>query len=228
MAKYKEKLLARELRLKGESIGNIANLVNCSKGSVSVWCNSILLSKIQKNILTLNSKAGANKGRLRANENKKIERLDRLNKYKNIGINKIGLISQRELFLIGAALYWAEGGKTQRVTTFINSDPKMVLILVKWLKYCLNISTDRLTCRIEINEINKDRLTNIQKYWSILTNIPTEQFTKPSLKHAKLSKIYENSDNYFGSLQIKVRKGTNLNYEILGYIDGLGSAEMVK
>lgn len=228
MAKYNERLRARELRSKGESIGNIAKLVNSSKGSVSVWCNDIFISKIQRDKLTLRSKEGRNKGRLIANENKKIERLDRLEKHKTIGKNKIGLMSERELFLIGAALYWAEGGKTQRITTFINSDPKMVLILIKWLKDCLNVSIDRLICRIEINEIHRDRLSIIEKYWSNLTKIPISQFTKPSLKHSKISKIYSNNDNYFGSLQIKVKKGTNLNYEILGYIEGLGSAEMMK
>ena len=228
MAKYVEKLLARELRLKGESIGNIAKLVKSSKGSVSTWCNNIYLSKIQRDKLLINSKVGSNKGRLIANENKKLERLGRLEKYRKIGKNKIGLISTRKLFLIGAALYWAEGGKTQRITTFINSDPKMILLLIKWLKVCLNIPPNRLTCRIEINEIHKERLEIIQKYWSSLLNIPLFQFTKPSLKHSVVHKVFSNNDNYFGSLQIKVKKGTNLNYEILGYIDGLTSAHNVK
>ena len=80
----------------------------------------------------------------------------------------------------------------------------------------------------EFYEIHKERLSVVQEYWSNLTNIPITQFSKPSLKHSKIRKIYLNNDNYFGSLQIKVRKGTNLNYEILGFIDGLGSAHNVK
>lgn len=228
MAKYKERLIARELRLKGKSIGDIAKSLNCSKGSVSSWCSDIFLSQIQKNRLVLQSIEGSNKGRLIANENKKKERLDRLEKLRKIGKNKVSQISKRELFLIGAALYWAEGGKTQRVTTFINSDPKMILLLINWLNTCLNIPINRLTCRIEINEIHNDRLKIIEKYWANLTNIPTSQFTKPSLKHSIVHKIYQTNDNYFGSLQIKVSKGTNLNYEILGYIDGLTSVHNVK
>jgi hypothetical protein len=161
------------------------------------------------------------KGSLIANENRKRERLKRVNTYKSIGIKKIGKLSKRELFLIGAALYWAEGGKNQRKTVFINSDPKMILLWIKWVTTCLNIPKERLTCRLEINEIYNSELNNMEKYWSDLTVIPKTQFTKASLKHSQSKKIYQNNSNYHGSLQLTVKKGTNLNYEILGYIEGL-------
>jgi hypothetical protein len=228
MAKYIEKMLAMEQRQSGKSINAIAKTLGVSKGSVSRWCNDIFLSEIQKNNLILQNSNNINKGRIIANENKKRERINRVNMFNSIGVNKIGNLSNRELFLVGSALYWAEGDKKQRRVTFINSDPKMILLLVKWLKNCLNITLDKLTCRVEINELHKDRMPTIVQYWSNLLNIPLSQFTKPSLKHAIVHKVFKNNDSYFGSLQITVKKGTNLNYEILGYIDGLANAEIVQ
>jgi hypothetical protein len=216
VAKFKEKFLARELRNKGESIGNIAKVLNVSKGSVSLWCQDIFLSRLQNEKLVKR-----NLGRVIANENKKRERLTRVNLYKAIGIKKVSDLSKRELFLVGAALYWAEGGKNQRKVVFINSDPNMILLWIRWATICLNIPNDRLICRVEINEINKHRLCVVESYWSNLTGIPLSQFTKASLKHSLVKKIYENNLNYSGSLQITVKRGTNLNYEILGYIEGL-------
>jgi hypothetical protein len=123
--------------------------------------------------------------------------------------------------LVGAALYWAEGGKNQRKVVFINSDSEMILLWIKWVINCLNISKERLICRVEINEIHKERLQDVEYYWSSLTKIPMSQFRKASLKHSQIKKIYKNNSNYYGSLQITIQKGTNLNYEILGYIEGL-------
>jgi len=221
MAKFKEKILARKLRNEGKSIGNIAKIVGVSKSTVSLWCNDIFLSELQKNNLNQISLQVIKRGSVIANENKKRERLKRVNFYRFIGIEKINKLSKRELFLIGAALYWAEGGKNQRRAVFINSDSKMILLWIKWVTECLNIPKERLICRVEINEIHKDRLFMIEKYWSDLTKIPINQFRKASLKHSQIKKIYKNNSNYFGSLQLTVSKGTNLNYEILGYIEGL-------
>ncbi len=224
MAKFKERILARKLRNKGKSIKNISQLLGVSKSTVSLWCNDIFLSDLQKDHLNQISIKAVKSGSLIANENKKRERLERVKLYESIGIKKINKLSKRELFLVGAALYWAEGGKNQRKVVFINSDPKMILLLVRWVIKCLNIPKERLILRVEINEIHKERLNIVEKYWSNLIKIPINQFRKASLKHSQVKKIYKNNSNYFGSLQLTISKGTNLNYEILGYIEGLASA----
>ena len=224
MAKFKERILARKLRNEGKSIKNIAKTIGVAKSTVSLWCNDIFLSELQKNNLTKISLEAIKRGSVVANENKKRERLVRVNKYKLIGIEKIGKLSKRELFLVGVALYWAEGDKNQRRVVFINSDQKMILLWTKWIIECLNIPKERLICRVEINEIHKERLKIVEQYWSNLTKIPISQFRKASLKHSQIKKIYNDNSNYYGALQLTISKGTNLNYEILGYIEGLVGA----
>jgi len=224
MAKFEERILARKLRNSGKSIGNIAKIVGVSKSTVSCWCNDIFLSELQKLHLNQINSEAVKKGSIVANENKKLERLKRVNFYKSIGIKKISKLSKRELFLVGVALYWAESGKTQRKVVFINSDSEMILLWIKWVRECLNIPKKRLICRVEINEIHKNRLSVIEQYWSNLIKIPRNQFKKASLKHSQIKKFYKDNSNYFGSLQLTVSKGTNLNYEILGYIEGLADA----
>jgi len=221
MAKFKERILVRRLRKQGKSIKNIAKIIGVSKSSVSLWCNDILLSDQQKENLLKNNLLKINKGSIIASENKKKERLNRVNFYKSLGINKVGELSSRELFLIGSALYWAEGDKKQRRVVFINSDPEMIIVFIRWLNICLKIPKDRLYCRVEINQIHRQRFPNIQNYWANLIGIPLTQFRQPSFKKSKINKIYQNNQDYYGSLQITVSKGTNLNYEILGYINGL-------
>ncbi|MFA6184726.1 MAG: hypothetical protein WCT51_03760 [Candidatus Shapirobacteria bacterium] len=105
MAKFKERILARKLRNEGKSIKNISQLVGVSKSTVSLWCNDIFLSELQKDHLNQISINAVKRGSLIANENKKRERLERIKLYESIGIKKINKLSKRELFLVGAALY---------------------------------------------------------------------------------------------------------------------------
>jgi hypothetical protein len=68
----------------------------------------------------------------------------------------VGALSDRELLLIGAALYWAEGEKNKpwRVSdrvTFINSDPDLILLLLRWLDL-VGIEPQRLVLRLSIHE----------------------------------------------------------------------------
>lgn len=64
MAKFKEKLKAREFRRKGVSIIEIAKKLGVSKGSVSLWCQDIRLTDEQKNKLQAGSIKGGYKGRM--------------------------------------------------------------------------------------------------------------------------------------------------------------------
>lgn len=51
MAKVKERNKAIALRKQGQSIKDIARLLGVSKGSVSLWCQDILLTAKQKEVL---------------------------------------------------------------------------------------------------------------------------------------------------------------------------------
>ncbi len=69
-------------------------------------------------------------------------------------------MSERELFVAGIALYWAEGSKKRRVVRFCNSDPRLIRVIMEWLKRNFNVKTNELAVHIGINEIHKPREKN--------------------------------------------------------------------
>lgn len=221
MAKYKERLEARNLRRNGISIRKIAKAVGVSKSTVSLWCGDIVLTIEQQNKLIEDDKKGGAVGRARANINKIKERLSRLEKYKNIGRSKVGKINIRDLFVVGIALYWGEGNKKGRRLIFSNSDPEMIKIWMLWLKKCLNISISDVSCNVGINEIHKNRVKTVEKYWSEISGIPLADFRKVSLKKVRAIKVYESPEKHFGTFCVRVKRSTNLNYQMLGLIEGL-------
>lgn len=223
MAKSRERLLAREMREKGESIREIARILGVSRSSSSLWCRDIVLSKEQLQVLVERDRLGGARGRVVAAELAKKHKNERVTFNKSIGFKRIGKISNRELFLIGIALYWAEGSKglmSERFV-FVNSDPRMILIMIKWLHECVHVDRDDIVCRVGINEAHRERLLEVEQYWSELTGLPMSQFRKASLKKVVNTKIYKNFNEHYGTLDLLVKKCTKLFYEILGSIEGL-------
>ncbi|RJQ28099.1 hypothetical protein C4577_00090 [Candidatus Parcubacteria bacterium] len=223
MAKSKEKLKARELRAKGESIKSIAKKLRVSSSTASLWCRDIKLSQEQIKTLEQHSKDPNYGKRLAYSLKQQAERSKKIQILKETGVKEIGNLSKRELFLVGVSLYWAEGFKKDSQAGFASSDPNMINIFLKWLTDCLNYSTQDLSLRVTSNISHQYRIMDIQNYWSTITKISIKNFQKPFYQKVKWNKIYENPENYHGVLRVKVRKSTDLLRKIQGWIEGLSN-----
>lgn len=223
MAKSKEKLEARELRKKGQSIKEIAKLLNVSVGSVSVWCNDITLTS--KQIKTLEQRRiDPNYGsRMKYVEKRKREFNKKVEEIKQSAINELGKLTEREIFLMGITLYWGEGFKKDHLVGLASSDKDIAKFFIYWLEKCFNISPDNLILRVTANISYKSQINKLEEYWSKKLNIPLNNFSKPYFQHSAWKKEYENKENYHGVIRIKVRKSINLLRKIFGYIEGVSS-----
>jgi predicted HTH domain antitoxin len=101
----------------------------------------------------------------------------------------------------------------------------MIKIWMMWLVECLNLSINDVSCNVGINQIHKNRVSLVEKYWSEISGIPLNEFRKVSLKKVKAVKVYEDPEKHFGTLCIRVKRSTNLNYQMLGLISGLECCE---
>jgi len=223
MAKTKEKYKAIKLRKDGCSIRDIAKCLNISKGTVSVWCRDIVLTSQQITKLEVKRKEAGLRGSLRAMEIKRRVRMEEERLLRDKGIKEIGKINKRDLFVAGVAIYWSEGynyiGDDQ--VGFTNTNPKMILLMLKWFREVCNLSDDRFRFAIRINFKHKDHIKEAEKYWSELMNMPLSQFSKTILIKSVSKKVYPKSKPYYGTLRITISRGTKLRREIKGWLAGL-------
>ncbi|OGK12813.1 hypothetical protein A3C98_04140 [Candidatus Roizmanbacteria bacterium RIFCSPHIGHO2_02_FULL_37_15] len=221
MAKSREKLKARKLRRLGRSIKEIAETLKISIGSVSAWCKDIELT--QNQIINLQ------KRRTDPFYGKKLDYFLRKKKefeekvfyLKQEGIREIKKLTKREIFLIGVALYWAEGFKKDHQVGFANIDVNMIKFFLYWLKVSFNISNTDLIFRLTANESYKEKIRDLEKFWSSELNVPLSQFSKPFFQKTLWKKRYERPNSYHGVLRVKVKKSVNLLRKIYGYIEGI-------
>ena len=221
MAKSLLRLEARRLRKKGISVKKIEKTLKLSRGTVSRWTRDIILSVEQLEYLRQSSIKGAELGRLRSALLQKERRLKLIEDEKNKGIDELSKLTERELLIAGLSLYWGEGSKKDRRVEFCNSDPRMIKFFIHWLQRCFDVRTEELRGYLGINEIHLKREDIVKQYWSKITFIPLDQFRKTYFKKAANKKIYENFNEHYGTLNIRVAKSAALYYKIMGLIEGL-------
>lgn len=224
MSHYDLRIKAREMRSGGESVKVIAKRLGISKSTCSLWVRDIILTVDQLENLKKREIKGAELGRLRGALVQKERRLDKISKEKQNAFKELAKISDRDLFVIGIALYWAEGAKNRNKVEFINSDPEMINLIILWLRKYFGIKANELRARVGINESHKARDEKVRKYWSEKTKIPLNQFTLTSFKKVKSTKVYQNFEDHFGTLGISVLKPARIYYRMMGLVYGLSEA----
>jgi len=88
--------------------------------------------------------------------------------------------TEEELKIAGVMLYWAEGTLRGNTVDFANSNPDMVKMFLMFLRQICGINEQRL--RVYLYAYPGQNIAGIKKFWSKLTGIPLNQFTKPHIR----------------------------------------------
>ncbi len=214
--KTEEKKLARKLRKQGLSLREIKQKLKVAKSSISVWVRDIELTKKQKQGLSEN---GIKKEVI---ERRRTTRITRENIRRAIIVDKakteIKNLSQKELWLIGIALYWGEGAKTIRSgVQFSNSDPRAIQLMIQFFKKCCEVPEKKFRGRVFLHPHLS--ISQAKKYWHQISDIPLSQFHKTATSQSKTSK--NKKDNLpFGTFNIQICN-TELFLKIKGWIEKL-------
>jgi len=214
-------LEARTLRREGKSIKEIAKSLTVSVGSVSSWCRNVVLTNFQIENLARRSTDPFFGKKQEYILKRKRETDNKIRNLREQGIEEIGKLTTREIFLIGVALYWGEGFKKDHQVGLANSDIKVAKFFMYWLLRCFSLTSSQLIFRVTVNASYKERIREIEEYWAQELNVSISDFSKPFFQNTTWKKEYENKEDYHGVVRIKVRKSMDFLRKIHGYIEGL-------
>ncbi|HLD91820.1 MAG TPA: hypothetical protein VI795_00320 [Patescibacteria group bacterium] len=218
-----ERNKAIELRKRGYSHSEILRQIKVSRSSLSLWLRNITLTKSQIDRLQLKNERARKLGSQILKKN----RIEKTRKIIGKAILDIQKLNINHLKIIGATLYWTEGSKQKdhnpsKELVFSNSDPKMIKIYLLWLKKCLFINTTDIVFEIYIHETYDKTKDELISYWSKITDFPTNKFEKIYFKKNKVHTFRKNiKEKYFGVLRISVKRSTDLNRKVTGWIQGI-------
>lgn len=222
-AKTKEKYLAIKLRKQGLSYSEIKEKIPVSQATLSLWLKSVILSEVHTKRLEDRIK----KGQIKGAKMRRQKRISDTQEIYRAAKQDIGRISRRELWLMGTALYWAEGTKAKSYRPscgliFSNSDPEMIRVFLKWLTDVCEVPLQKIKFEIYIHKNHESRINAVKKYWAEATSFSLHLFQHVYFKRQNLMTVRKNIDeSYFGVVRIKVKESTNLNRKISGWIIGV-------
>lgn len=206
----KLKAKAIKLRKKGWSYGEIKKEINVSKSTLSYWLKIIPLTPGLKKRFYTARVLNLARGRCSQKERRKKE----IAKIIKEAEEEISLPLSFETYrLFGAALYWAEGKKTEHFA-ITNSDPYFVVFIVHWFKKMFGVAPQNLKARLNI--YSQQNELKLKEFWSQLTDIPLENFGESFVKPA--NKGYKKNNLYYGTIEIRVPRGTNMRHRVFGWI----------
>ncbi|MES2213476.1 MAG: hypothetical protein V4473_01375 [Patescibacteria group bacterium] len=202
---------AKILRSKGKSYNEIAQILKISKNTARYWCKDIILKDADQKRLYTKGVLLLAKGQYGSHERRRKE------------IAKINDNAAKEILfplhpdtykLFGAALYWAEGNKVNDFTV-TNSDPLLIQFMTQWFCNVFGLTPNDFKAHLNIYPQQDD--FEIKKFWSDITGIPLDRFGKTFVK--PLNKNYKKNTLYYGTIKVRVNKGTDYRHRVFGWIN---------
>ncbi|MEU9122986.1 hypothetical protein AB0C96_24505 [Streptomyces sp. NPDC048506] len=207
---------ARELRLTGKTYDEIVAELGVSKSSVSLWVRD--LPKPRKSPEAMHQMREARWAPYRAARDRAIRQT------RATATGEIGELTDRELFLAGVALYWAEGAKSKAYdrresVNFVNSDPGVIQTFQAWLRL-LGVEPERVTFRVMIHE--SADVAAAERYWAQLVGVDAATLQRTTLKKHNPKTTRKNvGEGYRGCLVIRVLQSAELYRRIEGWWYGI-------
>ena len=203
------KIQAIALRKQGFSYNEIRQKIPVAKSTLSLWLKTIKLKKeyrdklYSRQIEILARGVHSQKERREKQIKEIIVRAKQEISYP---------LSHQAYQLFGTALYWAEGSKTKDCAV-TNSDPNLILFMIKWFEDVFGIQPCSL--KVSLNIYNQQSERNIKRFWSELCGIPLENFGKSFIK--PINKGFKKNNLYYGTIKIRIPKGTDLRWRIFAW-----------
>lgn len=220
-----EKDKAISLRKKGKTYSEILQIVPVAKSTLALWFKDEKLSQPQKQKLSIKKQEAQRRG----GEVRRQQRISSTEEIKRVARKEIGKISQRELWLIGTALYWAEGSKEKpgqysSTVDFCNSDVRMMQLYIRWLLDIVHVAPEDIHFSLYVHKNSQDRILSIKRQWAKAVGISSKDIQYVYYKKHNPKTVRKKIDaesGYIGLLRARVKRGTNLNRKIMGWIEGL-------
>ncbi|MFJ8016346.1 hypothetical protein [Streptomyces sp. NPDC096339] len=212
---------ARELRLQGLTYDQIQLELGCSKSSISLWVRDLPKPDRQRN--PEEASAIAKRGWERTLQLRENER----QRAKEQASDEIDTLSDRELFILGVGLYWAEGSKDKPYerrerAIFVNSDPGMIGVYLAWLRL-LGVEEEHMRFHVMIHE--SADVAGAEKFWTDFVGGDPTRFHKTTLKrHNPTTQRKNTGEGYRGCLVVRVLKSADLYRRIEGWWCGIVGA----
>ena len=227
-----DKFKAYKLRVGGKSYNEIQKLLGVPKSTLSAWFADLELPEkakerlaqrtYQKSVSAIlkHNRAQTHIAQQNARNTRKTARAD------------IRQLTERDIFILGVSLYWAEGYKrpkmingkikTNHPVSLSNSDPGLAKTFLRFLRETCGVPEEKITGEIRVYEHHNE--SYLLNFWHKTTDISFNRLkTIKNGVSISSQKMRHLNTLPYGTIQIRVNS-TQLYHRIMGWIEGLAEA----
>lgn len=215
-AKDADRERARTLRLRGHTYKQIQAELGVSKSTLSMWLRDLPHPEPKR------AAHAADMHRVRNTRTNEVRAAQKAEAFA-----EVGAISNRELILLGVALYWVACAKdkpySQRETVgFIDSDPGTIRLYLRWLDL-MGVDHAQRRYRVAIHETAD--VAAAEEYWRSVIGRPDVEFCRAILKRHNPKTVRKRvGGDYHGCLNVTVLQSSTLCRRVDGWWRGILAA----
>ena len=173
----------------GKSYADISRAlgIRVPKSTLSYWFKDLILPPDLEARLKDASLSKLRSGRKVALNNRIIRRqqhlaqIERENGHLPILLKDAGVAR-----MILATLFLAEGSKRESMVVFCNSDPYVIKLFLHLFRACYRLDEDKFRCTVQCRA--DQNITELESFWSDITGIPKEKFSKAQVDKRTIGK----------------------------------------
>ncbi len=192
---------AIDLRRRGFSYRDILAEIPVSKSSLSFWLKELPLTDDEQHYLKKRRDSNISQGRIRAASSNHMRRVVRDGFLQKDAQKEFDSCKEDPFFQLGIGLYWAEGSKRSPAFGFMNSDPDMIKVMLKWIFLFLKPEIKEVGLRLYANE-------NHEAFWLKETRLPGSNLKKTIYKPSNL--LGKKRPNYKGCVRLELGKAIHI------------------
>ena len=227
-----DKFKAYKLRVNGRSYSEIQKLLGIPKSTLSTWFTDLELPEKAKERLDQRAYQKSIAAILKHNRAQTHIAQQNARSTRNDAKADIRQLTERDIFMLGVSLYWAEGYKrpimhngkikTCHPVSLSNSDPGLTKIYLRFLRKTCNVPEEKITGEIRVYEHHNE--AHLLNFWNKTTDIHFNRL-KTIKNGVSISSQRIRPFNIlpYGTIQIRVNS-TQLYHKIMGWIEGLTEA----
>jgi hypothetical protein len=132
-------------------------------------------------------------------------------------------VEDRDLFFVGLALYWAEGGKSKPWAirdhiTFINRDPSVIVVFMR----AASAGRREIAASFHLSIHETADIPGAERYWADLVGVGVTSFNRSSIKRNNPKTVrYNTGVEYRGCLVVDVLQSAVIYRKVEGWWQGL-------
>jgi hypothetical protein len=214
LTRWERAELGRALRGLGWTYGEIQEVIQVPKGTLSYWCREVPLTAEQKAAIV--ERTGSRRGVPRDTQRKRREEIENI---RAAAADAVPELLNDPLWITGTVLYWGEGAKTQSMLAMVNTDPRVLRTFIDWVRY-FHDPAARFVLSLHLHQDNDEQAA--KTHWVDTLGLSDPEFYKTYRKAPGTG--HRNNRHLHGVCRVLMRRSADAWHRTMAWIDALHQA----